>query len=386
MDASGNDSTTDNRFACPVCGEFIPVAARACRFCDAILTEKDKPRPSSQQQPAVSVKPAQSNVKDRVGVKPAPIRRIREERPRTGYELGLGIGSLVVGVLTSLCTIPAAVVCGLLSVDPWFIASVLPFAITGGICGFIGRRSSLGVAGVVLSIVAVLEAFGVLGYSHYQRTVERSMEYASKKEERERANSEAMRAIAERQKAEAQAEAEKAKNQAISAKAIADSQLEQRKLELEANKLLLEQQKAMAARKQSEEVVPSVRTERDLVIPPSSLTDAKEPIPLEQPTKQDADTAKRMKAIAAEREISAIEARIAEFQRRITVYKSEKQKLSNRMRDLDSIQPRPSDYEQAKNSFEIQDQLNEKRMNECESGITNAQREIQQKRNSAGGL
>lgn len=33
-----------DRFPCPECGESIAVAAKYCRFCQCILTEKDKPQ------------------------------------------------------------------------------------------------------------------------------------------------------------------------------------------------------------------------------------------------------------------------------------------------------------------------------------------------------
>jgi hypothetical protein len=35
----------DARFACPVCGESIPVVAKMCRFCNAVITDKDRPQP-----------------------------------------------------------------------------------------------------------------------------------------------------------------------------------------------------------------------------------------------------------------------------------------------------------------------------------------------------
>lgn len=35
---------TVSRFPCPECGESIPTAAKSCRFCNAIITQKDKPR------------------------------------------------------------------------------------------------------------------------------------------------------------------------------------------------------------------------------------------------------------------------------------------------------------------------------------------------------
>jgi len=35
---------TSDRFRCPECGEHIPLKARMCRFCRAVITEKDKPK------------------------------------------------------------------------------------------------------------------------------------------------------------------------------------------------------------------------------------------------------------------------------------------------------------------------------------------------------
>lgn len=40
---SQSDLFNADRFNCPECGESIPLAARSCRFCHAILSEKDKP-------------------------------------------------------------------------------------------------------------------------------------------------------------------------------------------------------------------------------------------------------------------------------------------------------------------------------------------------------
>lgn len=37
------DSNAEQRFNCPECGESIPVAAKLCRFCHALLTIKDRP-------------------------------------------------------------------------------------------------------------------------------------------------------------------------------------------------------------------------------------------------------------------------------------------------------------------------------------------------------
>lgn len=34
----------DRRFPCPECGESIPTAAKSCRFCNAVITMKDRPR------------------------------------------------------------------------------------------------------------------------------------------------------------------------------------------------------------------------------------------------------------------------------------------------------------------------------------------------------
>jgi len=39
---------SEERFNCPVCGEAIPVAAKMCRFCNAVITANDKPKPASQ--------------------------------------------------------------------------------------------------------------------------------------------------------------------------------------------------------------------------------------------------------------------------------------------------------------------------------------------------
>ena len=85
----------------------------------------------------------------------------------TAARLGLGIASLTIGVILAICTIPAAVN---FEIHTWGVligVTVLPLALLAGVCGWIGRTSATGVAGLCLSILAATEAFGVLGYTHY---------------------------------------------------------------------------------------------------------------------------------------------------------------------------------------------------------------------------
>ena len=42
---SSQPPIADRRFPCPECGESIPVEAKFCRFCNAVISIKDKPKP-----------------------------------------------------------------------------------------------------------------------------------------------------------------------------------------------------------------------------------------------------------------------------------------------------------------------------------------------------
>ena len=84
----------------------------------------------------------------------------------TKAEFGLGLASLVVGVITAIAVVPTGIyfpiAAGILIVS-WF-----PFASIAAILGIIGRRCALGIAGLTLGILAVVEVVGTAGYVSWQ--------------------------------------------------------------------------------------------------------------------------------------------------------------------------------------------------------------------------
>jgi hypothetical protein len=92
-------------------------------------------------------------------------------------ETGLAISSLTVGVLVAISAIPVGM---LLSKESTALTLLPPFAfaVISVVTGFIGRKNAMGVAGLVLGAIAVLETVGVYGYISYEKSQERQKEIA----------------------------------------------------------------------------------------------------------------------------------------------------------------------------------------------------------------
>jgi hypothetical protein len=203
-----------------------------------------------------------------------PVRRRTHTRkpveaiPPTAAELGLGISSLVVGVLLALATIPAALVGGLLHNAIFVAVAVIPFAIAAAVCGFIGRRSATGVAGLVLSILACVEAAGVLGWIQYEKHAARfhaldeqrlALEEQNARTRSRNAEAESMEslrqaAMAKQNEAKLLADAARAQKEIEASKIAADNLLKRDQLALQREREQAERDKDRERQRKIDEI------------------------------------------------------------------------------------------------------------------------------------
>lgn len=157
---------------------------------------------------------------------PAQKRAVVSERAATKSEFGLALASFVAGAVLALSVIPAA------TFGEWTgFAVSIPFGLAAFTLGCVGKRSALGVAGIALSAIALIEGVGFLGWRswrtkqhteaeiasvEYERLSERTAaEYAraeALKNDTARANAEALRLQSENENALARIENTKARN------------------------------------------------------------------------------------------------------------------------------------------------------------------------------
>ena len=99
-----------------------------------------------------------------------------KEAVPTSLQVGLAIASLSVWVLVSISAIPAGIL--LAEESGPALLSLVAFACISFVMGFIGRRNAMGVAGLTLACIAVVETLSVYGYISYQAKMERLKEIA----------------------------------------------------------------------------------------------------------------------------------------------------------------------------------------------------------------
>jgi hypothetical protein len=78
-------------------------------------------------------------------------------------EFGLGLASFVVGTLLAIAVIPAA-----LAAQWTSFLICIPFGIVAFTLGVVGRKTSLGLAGSILSLIALFQGVGFLGYQSHK--------------------------------------------------------------------------------------------------------------------------------------------------------------------------------------------------------------------------
>jgi hypothetical protein len=149
-------SGTVDRMPCPECGESIPVLAKHCRFCQAIISEKD--RPESNHVATLTSNRVNPRTKHR------SLRPRREAPPVTAEQRGLAIAALVVAIILSVSVLPVFLIVSFHEL----VLGFLPLAAITASFGWAGRRSAMGVAALALCGITIAESLAAFGYSRWK--------------------------------------------------------------------------------------------------------------------------------------------------------------------------------------------------------------------------
>lgn len=173
--------------------------------------------------------------------------RFGNEKP-TPPELGLAIASIAIGALTSICAIPAGIMLYNLEGIAVALIAIAPFAVLATVLGHIGKRSPLGVAGMTLGIVALVETGAVLAVLEY-REARRVGAILAEKEKQHQIEQEQTRQERERTH---QAEQQRIRAEETAKIAVAQAQEKQAILEISKQETEAARQRIEAEQKTAE--------------------------------------------------------------------------------------------------------------------------------------
>jgi hypothetical protein len=112
------------------------------------------------------------------------LRRFRAKagpEKATAAEVGIAIAALTVGVLVAMYAIPA----GIFLRSGMAVFTVLPFASIAVVLGLTGRKSAMGVTGMILGFMACAEACSFACYMEYKDRREEAARVAALEKERQ---------------------------------------------------------------------------------------------------------------------------------------------------------------------------------------------------------
>ena len=119
----------------------------------------------------------------------------RESQTASPAQTGLAIASLAVGVLVAMSAVPAGILLAEKAAPT--LVSLVAFACIALVMGIIGRKNSMGVAGLALAGVALVETVSVYGYISHQAELDRLKEVSIQQEKTAQERQRAERAEAE---------------------------------------------------------------------------------------------------------------------------------------------------------------------------------------------
>ena len=285
-----------------------------------------EPKPMSPQEAVRALRRERRNRKE-----PAP------SEPPTPSQTGLAIASMSVGILVTISAVPAGILLAEKSAPT--LLSLVAFACVALVMGAIGRRNAMGVAGLALASIALVETASVYGYISHQAEMERLKEVAIQKEktaqERERASLEEAKRLtaeAERRTAEIQFEQQKKKLEAKTAEANArKAKLEsEESIRREREDKIAKEQEAIASAAQAR----AVEDERVM----QQWKDAQASKKAEEERKLDAANRKHSDGLLMEKMLSLYQALMDDYQKacaQVGELRAQKEQIEKDVRLLD---------------------------------------------------
>lgn len=260
-----------DRAPCPECGEVISVEAKSCRFCHAILSDKDrvgmlKRIVAAAQTPSAPPAPVppppipatripSGNTGPQIVVVQPRGRfrgRLRSATPQSGpdaAQLGMAIASMVIGIAVALGAIPGAFFAF------WILLVLAPFAVVGTVLGYMGSKSAMGIAGMMLNGVALVIGIGFYAYIRFElgsaESARLDAERVATEDRNKRANQENERRRIEAAERQKQREAEQETQRQRERERASDATLEAARLETQRQQAIA---RAEEQRRATEEV------------------------------------------------------------------------------------------------------------------------------------